>query len=263
MQVLPGTAPPTLDPPTSPPAVPLPEFLFGYQPGGRLERTPVQAEDVVLIVDTTGQMEGVYKKSPDTPFQVDLGSPVTAPMAQYGTIAYVASLDQHVTAIDLAARGRLAWQFVAAAPVRIKPAVTDEDVYITAEGAGLHRVNRRTGEEIWRNVGAGQFLAANKTLVYARDLQGARLLIIDRLRGTTLTSFDIRDFVFPVSNEFTDRLYLAANDGSLVCVFDRDYLTPLSWRPAQGPPPPPTKPAPKAAPQKSESNPADEKPAEK
>ena len=34
----------------------------------------------------------------------------------------------------------------------------------------------------------------------------------------------------PISNEMTDRLYLASNDGLLICLHDRDYPTPLLLR---------------------------------
>jgi outer membrane protein assembly factor BamB len=255
----PPSAEPTSPSATSPPAQPsasdapegptgsrLPVSLFGYRPGGRLERTPLVAEDKVMIVDTTGVVEGVYQQGPTVQYRVELDSPVTAPMGQYGSLAYVATLDQHLTALNMLSGG-VEWQFLTAAPARVRPAVTEEDVYVSTLGAGLHRVNRQNGQEIWRNAGAGQFLAANKTLVYARDIAQARLLIIDRLRGTTLTAYPIRDFVFPVSNEMTDRLFLAANDGSLLCLHDQAYPTPLSWQRTEDLPKPlgPTK---KAAP---------------
>ena len=31
----------------------------------------------------------------------------------------------------------------------------------------------------------------------------------------------------PISNDLTDRVYLAANDGSLICLHDRDYAKPV------------------------------------
>ena len=40
----------------------------------------------------------------------------------------------------------------------------------------------------------------------------------------------MRDFVYPVPNEITDRLYLAAHNGLIVCLHDRDYATPLRHR---------------------------------
>jgi outer membrane protein assembly factor BamB len=240
------------DAPEGPPGSRLPVSLFGYRPGGRLERAPLVAEETVMLVDTTGVVEGVYQQGPTVQYRVELESPVTAPMAQYGNLAYVATLNQHLTALNII-NGGIEWQFLTAAPARVRPAVTEEDVYVSTLGAGVHRLDRRTGQEIWRNAEAGQFLAANKTLVYAQDIDQARLLIIDRLRGTTLTRFPIRDFVFPVSNDVTDRLFLAANDGTLLCLHDQAYPTPLSWQRTEDLSPRPLGPAKKAAPAQAPS----------
>ena len=72
---------------------------------------------------------------------------------------------------------------------------------------------------------AARFLASSPKFVYAADRSG-RLLVIDRVRGLLLSRYDTRDFVVPVVNEQTDRLYLAANSGLLVCLRDRDYPEP-------------------------------------
>src|SRR6185437_8629371 len=79
------------------------------------------------------------------------------------------------------------------------------------------------------NAAADRFLAANPKYVYAADASG-RLLVLDRRRGVTLSGFDFKDFVFPVPNEVTDRLYLAANNGLIVCLHDREYPQPIRYR---------------------------------
>jgi hypothetical protein len=87
-------------------------------------------------------------------------------------------------------------------------------------------VNRTTGQGIWRNTEAERFLAVNQKYVYAMDRHG-RFLILDKRRGTLLTAYDLRDFVVPLRNETTDRIYLASNDGLIVCLRDRDQTKPL------------------------------------
>jgi hypothetical protein len=110
----------------------------------------------------------------------------------------------------------------------------------------------RGGDPVWKNVEGDGVLAVNPKFVYAVDTSG-RLLILDRERGTRLSGCNFRDFVFPLVNEFTDRLYLAANNGLILCLHDRDYARPVSMKrlpepPAVGPPgkdgkPPPKPPA--------------------
>jgi len=94
------------------------------------------------------------------------------------------------------------------------------------------RLDRATGQPLWRipasggvvefNAAADYFLAANPKYVYALDASG-RFLVLERRRGVTLSGFDGRDFVFPISNDVTDRIYLAANNGLIVCLHDREY----------------------------------------
>ncbi len=99
-------------------------------------------------------------------------------------------------------------------------------MYQAIDRSGLYRLRRTDGEEAWLNRDAARFLASNMKFVYAADPQN-RLLVIDRERGTTLSTYDgTRDFVFPVHNEWTDRLYLAANNGLIVCLHDRGNDTP-------------------------------------
>ena len=91
------------------------------------------------------------------------------------------------------------------------------------------RLAWRGGDEVWRNSEGDRVHAVNPKFVYATDVSG-RLLVLDRVRGRRLSRYNFRDFVFPVSNELTDRLYLAANSGLVICLHDRDYPTPLTMK---------------------------------
>jgi hypothetical protein len=86
-------------------------------------------------------------------------------------------------------------------------------------------VRYRGGEGLWNNRSADRVLAVNPKFVYAMDRVG-RLLVIDRQRGRELSRYDLRDYPVPVTNELTDRIYLAANNGRILCLHDRDYANP-------------------------------------
>jgi hypothetical protein len=165
-------------------------------------------------------------------------SPITVPAGHYEDMAYVGAQDANLYALELST-GRVVWRHTAGSPVIRQPAVTDQDVYVVAQLNGLSRLNRTTGEPMWRIPARGQFvesnaaadrvLAVNPKYVYAADRSG-RLLILDRRRGIQLSNYDVHDFVFPITNEVTDRLFLAANNGLIVCLHDRDYPTPVRHR---------------------------------
>ena len=156
------------------------------------------------------------------PSVVGVGEEFTA---RYGEVLYTVRGDGGLTA-ELLNGGFLLWRFGLTGRAARRPYATNEDVFIAVEGSGLFRIDRQTGEARWSNVEATRFVAANPKFVYATDRLG-QLLVLDYARGTKLSTFDTRAFVVPVGNEVSDRILLASHDGLLICLHDRDYLTPL------------------------------------
>lgn len=250
-----STVPPSVGPGPGirvrPAGAPQPQFVFDHRSFGRLEQTPLLAHHLIVAAGADGTYFAIRKYERKLEYEFQADAPQSAPLAQYGTIAYMASQDFNVYAVDMLA-GRIVWRFTGGGPILRQPIVMDEDIYVTPERIGLYRLDRATGEQRWRHPEAMRFLAANRKYVYAADRAG-RLLVLDRERGTELVSFDpVRDYVVPIANEVTDRLYLAANDGLVVCLHDRDYVRPLDnrrgeQRPAEEPIRPRKEPAAKEA----------------
>jgi hypothetical protein len=161
--------------------------------------------------------------------------PILAPPGRYEDTAYVGAKDSNVYAVNTDT-GRVSWRFTAGTPIVRQPVATEKDVYVVAERLGLARVDRATGEPAWRlpfngvnyptNRAADRFLAANPKFVYASDPSG-RLLVLDRATGTLLSSYPgTRDFTVALSNGVNDRVYLAAHNGLVMCLHDRDFPEP-------------------------------------
>jgi hypothetical protein len=206
----------------------------GYEPvrdwsdssGMRIELIPLQTADSLFLVGLGGRIAGLTKGEIgglryDKQLTDDL---VVVPAGQYKDEAYVASNDSNLYAVVIPT-GVVKWRFTAGNPITRRPAVTDEDVYISTDLAGLRRLDRETGRGIWQNRHADRFVAMNPKRVYATDDAG-RLLLLDRMRGTEEGRLNVRDFVVPIINDYTDRIYLASNDGLLVCLHDRDIVKP-------------------------------------
>ncbi len=99
------------------------------------------------------------------------------------------------------------------------------------------KLRYRAGEDVWVNPEGDRVVAVNPKFVYAMDVAG-RLLVIDRDRGRTLSRFDMRGYPVGISNELTDRLYLGAHNGLLICLRDREYVAPKKMKSLYEPPPP-------------------------
>lgn len=209
----------------------------------RLEWTPLQTPEEVLVVGPDGVFADYGKKPRENGvipelFRVDIGTRITGQPDQMGTVAYVGGQDGNAYAVDMR-QGRVIWRHIGGSPIVGRPFSTVKDVYVTSRDGGLARLDRATGDPMWRlprgnqvlesNPDAEQFLAANPKFVYALDRRG-HLLVLDQRRGRTLSSYDVRDFVVPIPNEETDRLYLGANNGLIVCLHDREYRQPVAHR---------------------------------
>jgi hypothetical protein len=200
--------------------------LWDYSAESRIEMTPLLTPGLVLLGGYTGTMYALNKFDGRALYRFAAGPPLTAQLGQYDLIAYIASQDYTVYGLDIVP-GRTLWRFAGGGPILAKPAVDDDNVYVTPEGVGLYRLGRERGDIIWRKTNAERFLSSNKKFVYSTDRHG-RLLVIDRDTGTQLGLLEeARDFVVPIINEFTDRIYLASNDGLLISMHDRAYPKPI------------------------------------
>jgi outer membrane protein assembly factor BamB len=206
---------------------------------------PLQTADYLFLISPDGKVVGYSKVlregfSSTEAYRFSTEGRIRVAPGQYGEIGYVGSDDSTVYAININ-NGKLRWRHTTGSAITRRPIALEKDLYVTSAREGLARIDRETGDALWRiprgdvlvpaNVDGDRFLAANERFVYATDGSG-RLLVLDRKRGTRLSMLDTSDFRFPVINESTDRLYLASNDGLIVCLHDRDQPTPIRHRAA-------------------------------
>jgi outer membrane protein assembly factor BamB len=233
-------------------------LMFEDSDDYRMELPAVVTPEVVAAADSKGTLFGMSKFQPKTLWRFPAGAPVSAPLEQHGDTVYAASQDRNLYALDMIT-GKMLWRFTAPTPLLRKPEITDEEIYVTPTANGLYRLERRGGDELWHNATAARFLAANPKFVYATDPSG-RLLVLDHRRGRELSGYLMRDFVVRISNEWTDRVYLGANDGLILCLHDSDYAQPVINRKLEEKP---VAPPPKKGGKPPEKPPEEKPPAEK
>jgi outer membrane protein assembly factor BamB len=200
--------------------MPEPEEAWSFLlEAGRISHAPVLTAEALMFITENGIVYSNSRFSGSELFQFETDGKADAPLGQYGDMTYIGSANYNLYALNVPRRS-IAWRFNCGAAVRLQPAVTDKDIFVVAERRGLYRVDRVRGREVWVNRAAHRFLAVNNKFVYAQDRYG-RLTVLDYRRGTTLGMLDTRDFTFPVTNEHTNRLFLAGHNGLLVCLRDR------------------------------------------
>lgn len=201
-----------------------------YTADSRLEFPPVvsmrrpDSSGFLMLFSTRGYIYGSAKNQRLLVYSFKVESPPSAPVAQYGDFAYIVHEDATIDAMNIET-GQQLWRLAIGGTIRRMPIVTDDDLYITPERAGLYRLSRASGEVLWRNRQVERFLSANRKYLYALDARN-QLVVLDRGRGTVLSTYDLRNFTVPVVNDYSDRLLLAAHDGLLISLYDRDYPAP-------------------------------------
>jgi len=137
---------------------------------------------------------------------------------EVGDLLIANSLNGKVYAVaeDL---GSLAWEFAVGEPITKKPvAVGDDVVMLITLRDNLVPLNALTGKILdgWpkRVAGITEYVGASQNVLYFIDNRG-NLVGLSRKSGAKVSQQAIGLNTFPVSNHFTDRLYLAKPDGSI------------------------------------------------
>lgn len=218
---------------------PLPTWV--YKTRLKLDFPPLVTDDIVGLIGQKGEMITLSKFSEikntttetNTGYATD-GLIIATPEVS-NNLAFIASLDSCLHAYDLQ-KGKLAWRYTIGSAITHRPFITQDEVFVSGERNGLAKVATASGEPMWAIPSQGRLsptqeksdrvIAVNPKFVYSMDKSG-RMVILDRNTGTALTTWDVHDFVFPVTNRSNDRIFLAANNGLLVCLRDKDYPSPV------------------------------------
>jgi hypothetical protein len=223
-----------------------PKERWEYGLPTRVRYAPLVTPSRVWVVSDSKSMLALGKA--DRKFEVDgpLWDQVAARPAQAGVIAYVPLSDGSLLAVDLeggslASGLNVVWRTNIAGVLNHTPLVTDDAVFASGDRSGVVRVDRKSGLQVWRtDRQADRLLAVNQDFAYVRD-QFGKLLVYDARRPTdasgraaALTGLDLPEFNIPVVNTATDRVFLAADNGLIVCLRDaaRKYEAPVRMAPA-------------------------------
>lgn len=194
-------------------------------------------------VIVTARRESPRTNTPQTEYVAE--AEITAPLTTFGDDLYLPTADSNFiclsvrelrepsTAANTLPRGK----FTTGGPVLQRPLLTDDSVYVIGDRWGLIRLRHTTLEAMWNerlpdgrvrprpNEAVTHVLSVSPTYVIALDRRG-KLLVIDAIRGSTLSEFDVSAFSLPVTNAVNDRVYLASNSGLLLCLRDRGRVVP-------------------------------------
>jgi outer membrane protein assembly factor BamB len=202
-----------------------PKLLGEFYLGSTVDRAGLLTAETIQFPGTRGVITGLAHNDSKQVYRVSLDTDIFLQPGQFAEVGFIAAQDFNLYAVNIDT-GKVLWRFTDGVLFSRPPAVNEHGVFAATQRHGLYCVDRDTGDLKWRNADAGRFIASNPKFVYAAD-RSNRFLVLDRERGTRLSSHDFRDFVHPVTNDRTDRIYLAAHNGLLISLHDRDFDKPL------------------------------------
>ncbi len=178
-----------------------------------------------------------------------LPSPIAAAPKGSGTNFYVPMGNGALLALDapkssLDGGVTVKWRADVGGINNHSPYITKKYVYASSDNGGVTCVERATGKLVWRSASsADRVIGANEEFLYVRDHRG-RLLVYDAKRpsdparriAAPLGSVNLPEFNVNIINTANDRIYLAANNGLIVCLRDASpkYTKPVViWPPME------------------------------
>jgi hypothetical protein len=229
-------------------------FMWELPVGGRLVSSPVLTADPLVpgserIHAATGRtIITALRESTRTNVSENdylMEADVSAPLSSFADNLYVSTADSNLVCLSipelreaaLAANSLPRGKFTTGGPILQRPVLTDDSVYIVGDRWGLMRLRHRTLEPLWNerladgrvrprpNEDVAYILSVSPSYIFGLDRRG-KLVVVDAIRGSTLSSFDVSAFSLPVTNEVNDRVYLASNSGLLLCLRDRLRVVP-------------------------------------
>lgn len=183
---------------------------------------------------------------PQVKWSVDTGAPVWAGLAfdtQTATL-YVGNEAGVLNAIDTS--GNVRWKTQTGRPVRGRPAVIDDSVYVASDSGFLYRLDKNTGREKWRaaidtgspariptsqegsrwdRYGSSVVADAQRVYVASRD---KNLYAIDRQTGHEVWRVAMNDIMTATPALYRDTVICAAFDGKVQAVAASDGQ--VRWR---------------------------------
>ncbi len=239
-----------------------------YSISAEINSQPVSSGDVISFSGTNRSTYTV-SRGRDLRYTFDTPAPVSAGLTSNRGLLFICSADARVFALDVVT-GALRWQTVVGTPITQTPRVIQDDLFLTPQGLGMFRLRARDGIEQWVRPARGvdQFLGASPEAIYGGD-RALNLVRLSRATGEIQGRLPLDRFTVRISNDLTDRLYMATTNGMIIALREKERELPLFFKyPERLPvmpefaPEEPAEAEPAAEEKPAEEKPAEEKPAE-
>jgi outer membrane protein assembly factor BamB len=202
-------------------------LVWRHRAAQEITSPPISDGLRVNFASRDGSLYSVSAARHELNFQFETDAAISAPMAELGGLQYLASEDSTFYAID-SRNGRVKWEFVTGLPIRTAPVAVGDRLYLTPERGGMYCLDRATGSysrsctddetaKGWWQPRATAFVGVAQDMVFARD-KLHNLLVLGLKCGDVRGQLWLNNFPRHVTNDRTDRIYLASKQGQILAL---------------------------------------------
>ena len=196
--------------------------------GKKIPYSPHSDGRVVNFANESNSLFTISTADRGIVFQFRTDKPADAPLTVADEYIYLASADFRLYCIDMQSGGMRWAPFTAGLPIRSQPIVIGERVFVNPVRGGMFTLSTKTGRQKWPwRPGLTKVLAVSERHLFASDrLDNIHLLDVQN-EGKPVAILPYRDFKVRVSNQRTDRLFMATSSGMVVCIRDKQLDFPI------------------------------------
>jgi hypothetical protein len=197
----------------------------GYQIAQSIQIPPVLVDNFLVVAGNNGSIMVLNPATASQYWSTTLLSGIAAAPAAGNGAVYVAGLDQHVRAFDIAT-GRTLWKKITEEPLRDPPSLIGDRLYEHIPSQGLVcfdalPADSPGGKILWRAPAvSGNVLFQRGQNLYVWDARARKMTIIERGRGDVVSTLDLPPVaqllsVLTLDGKHTD-LYGVSDEGRVV-----------------------------------------------
>ena len=202
--------------------------VWMYKAGKEITSPPITTGRVVNFASRDGSLYSVNAADRKLVYQLETDKAIVAPLTRLGNTMFMASEDFTFYALNLF-NGRVEWEFTSGLPIRKAPWAINNDLYLLPDRGGMYCLDPATGDRRWWQPSLSHFIAMTGGTVAASDVDG-NLVMVSRDKGETIGSLPLRRYSVRPGNDRTDRIYLATESGTVICLRQIGHTFPVYHR---------------------------------
>lgn len=217
-------------------------YIYAWQTGGTITSKPLLNDKLMAFASQDGKFYMASLEHRKIVHRVSAKGPFQGNMGFYNLHQLLVGSDDHkIYSIDLfePERKETNWIIPTSAPVDHAVIVSGDDAFTVTKDGMTYAIDAKNGVVKWQlHTGKARLLAITPTRLYGITVDGAPA-VINRANGEVIVSpeqavhsfgLDLKNYTTRMTNDRNDRIYMATDEGILLCLRELGKTSPTPLR---------------------------------